>query len=135
VLVVRSGTGQVPDVKGRFVWLCSVRVMPKALHAAVDRGALDVIPTAEPKWEARLLARLEETLVEEPPLPAVKHFVAESAAAKAVLRKLFQAAQTSMQCCSPARRARAMNWPRVCASVVAAPCWHFRAHQLLRHSQ
>jgi transcriptional regulator with PAS, ATPase and Fis domain len=43
-----------------------------------------------------VLARLEEALVVDPELPAPKDFVAESPAAKKLLRKLHQAAQTSM---------------------------------------
>ncbi len=97
VLVVRTAKAQVPgDVRGAWVWVCGERPSPKALQAAVDAGALDVVPTGEKGWEARLLARLEETLVLEPPLPVMKDFVAESAAAQAMLRKLHQAAQTSM---------------------------------------
>ncbi len=97
VLVVRTAKAQVPgDVRGAWVWVCGEKPSPKALQAAVDAGALDVVPTGEKGWEARLLARLEETLVLEPPLPVMKDFVAESAAAQAMLRKLHQAAQTSM---------------------------------------
>lgn len=96
VQVVRTTRAVLPEVRGPWLWLCGERPPPKLLQAAVDAGALDVLTVTERGWEARLLARLEETLVLDPPLPAVKDFVAESAAAQAMLRKLFQAAQTSM---------------------------------------
>lgn len=98
IFVIKTArAANVPEnVKGPWVWLVGERVAPSALQAAVDRGALDVITTDSPKWEARLLARLEESSVAEPALPAVKDFVAESAAAKELLRRLHQAAQSSM---------------------------------------
>ena len=96
VQVVRTARAQLPEVRGEaWVWLCGEKPSLKLLQAAVDQGALDVL-MVEKGWEQRLLARLEETLTLEPPLPAVKDFVVESAAAKALLRKLHQAAQTSM---------------------------------------
>ena len=100
VLLVRTARAQLPsldsarDERG-WVWLSGERPGPKLLQAAVDLGALDVITIGQ-GWEQRLLARLEETLTPEPPMPPVKDFVAESAAAKALLRKLHQAAQTAM---------------------------------------
>lgn len=95
VLVVRTAKAQLPEVRGAWIWVCGERPGPRMLQAAVDQGALDVM-TLEPGWEARLLNRLEETLTPDPPLPAVKDFVAVSAAAKGLLRKLYQAAQTAM---------------------------------------
>ncbi len=96
VQVVRTARAQLPEVRGEaWVWLCGEKPSLKLLQAAVDQGALDVL-MVEKGWEQRLLSRLEETLTLEPPLPAVKDFVTESAAAKALLRKLHQAAQTSM---------------------------------------
>jgi transcriptional regulator with GAF, ATPase, and Fis domain len=99
VLVVRTHRAQLPSLDSvraaGWVWLTGERPAPKLLQAAVDLGALDVI-TVEQDWGQRLLARLEETLTPEPPLPPVKDFVAESSAAKALLRKLHQAAQTAM---------------------------------------
>ena len=96
VQVIRTPRAQLPDVRGEaWVWLCGERPGPKLLQGAVDQGALDVL-TLDKGWEHRLLSRLEETLTPEPPIPVVKDFVAESAAAKVLLRKLHQAAQTSM---------------------------------------
>jgi two-component system NtrC family response regulator len=97
VVVVRTArAAHVPEgVKGPWIWLTAEKVAAGALQTAVDRGALDVIVT-EGKWEARLLARLDESAVAEPPLPAVKDFVAESPAARELLRRLHLAAQSSM---------------------------------------
>ncbi|MFZ5441151.1 MAG: sigma 54-interacting transcriptional regulator [Myxococcota bacterium] len=97
VLVVRTPRAALPMVDApRWVWLCGERPAVQAIQAAVDAGALDVLDASQPGWEGRLLARLEETQVVDPPLPVVKGFVAESPAAKALLRNLWLAAQTSM---------------------------------------
>lgn len=94
--VVSTVKAQVPpSPKGAWVWLCGEAPPPSALQLAVDGGALDVVVKTS-GWEARLLARLEESLVVDAPLPAVKGFVAESAAAKDLLRKLHHAAQSAM---------------------------------------
>ena len=96
VLVVRTARAELPDVRsGRWVWVCGQRPGPRALQGAVDGGALDVVPQTA-GWEARLLSRLEESLVEETVLPQVKDFVADSAAAKRLLRDLHQASQSAM---------------------------------------
>ncbi len=94
--VVRTTRAQLPEVRGEpWLWLCAEKPSPKLLQGAVDQGAIDVLMLGQ-GWEQRLLSRLEETLTPEPPVPPVKDFVAESAAAKALLRKLHQAAQTAM---------------------------------------
>ncbi len=80
---------------GPWVWVVTSELSASVLQAAVDRGAVDVIASA-PGWENRLMARLEESLAEEPVVVAPANFVAESAAAKALLRRIHQAAQTSM---------------------------------------
>jgi transcriptional regulator with PAS, ATPase and Fis domain len=94
--VVRSGSAEVPQVQGPWVWLTKTKVPAASVQAAVDRGAIDVMSTATTGWEARLLARLEESLVLEPEVVAPPGLVAHSAASKLLLRRLHQAAQTSM---------------------------------------
>ncbi|MBL9039040.1 MAG: sigma 54-interacting transcriptional regulator [Archangium sp.] len=87
---------QLPGARdGAWLWVVPRPVSAEVLLAAVDRGAIDVIARG-PGWEARVLARLEECLVVEPPVVAPANFVAESAAAKVLLRRIHQAAQTSM---------------------------------------
>ncbi|MDP1921896.1 MAG: sigma 54-interacting transcriptional regulator [Myxococcales bacterium] len=95
VVVVRSKT--VPASPGALPWLWLTSSAPTAaqLKTAVERGAVDVFPT-ERDWETRLLARLAELAVPETPVPAPPHVVAESAAARRMLRQIKQAAQTSM---------------------------------------
>ncbi|HEY0880423.1 MAG TPA: sigma 54-interacting transcriptional regulator [Archangium sp.] len=96
IAVLRTPRAQLPETPGGpWVWVCGERPKPAVVQAAVDRGAVDVIAQG-PGWEQRVLARLEESLVAAPPLPEVKGFVANSAAARALLRDLHQAAQTSM---------------------------------------
>lgn len=98
VAVVRTGGVTVPDERHDtpWVWVTSAPVTVAMAQAGVDRGALDVVSTARKGWESRLVARLEEALVAEPELAAPPGFVAQSAAAKELLRKVHLAAQTSM---------------------------------------
>jgi transcriptional regulator with PAS, ATPase and Fis domain len=98
VAVVCSKTAKVPDAPGGlpWVWVTSEAPGAPALQAAVDRGARDVVTMGREGWEQRLVARLVEALAVEPALKAPPEFVAESAAAKRLLRQLHQAAQTSM---------------------------------------
>ncbi len=96
-LVVRTARAELP-VETRatgWIWLSGEPVPTALVQAAVDRGAVDVMVQTK-GWENRLLARLNESLVEEPEPPTPKHFTAQSPASKALLRKLHLAAQTAM---------------------------------------
>jgi DNA-binding NtrC family response regulator len=95
-LVVRTSRPVVPTgVTPGWVWVCAQAVPLNELRASVERGAIDAFAQTR-GWEARLLARLRESLVAAPALPEVPHFVAHSVAAKALLRKLHQASQSAM---------------------------------------
>ncbi len=98
VAVVRSKLGRVPDAPGGlpWVWVAGEAPSAPALQAAVDRGARDVVTVGRDGWEKRLVTRLLEALAVEPALEPPPDFVAESTAAKRLLRQLHQAAQTSM---------------------------------------
>lgn len=98
VAVVRTGGATVPDAPKHtpWVWVTSARVTAAMAQAAVDRGALDVVSTTLPGWETRLVARLDEAVTPEPVLTPPAGFIAASAAAKELLRKIHLAAQTSM---------------------------------------
>ncbi|MEW6430795.1 MAG: sigma 54-interacting transcriptional regulator [Myxococcota bacterium] len=98
VAVVRTGGVEVPDApRGTpWVWVTSAPVTVAMAQAAADRGALDVVSSTRKGWETRLVARLAEALVPEPELTPPAGFVAQSAAAKELLRKIHLAAQTSM---------------------------------------
>ena len=79
-----------------WVWVTRAPVTVSMSEAAVERGALDVVSEAFAGWELRLLARLLECLVEPPVLEVPPGFIAKSPAARALLLKLHQAADTSM---------------------------------------
>lgn len=81
---------------GPWVWLCEQAVPVDMLRLAVEQGAVDVFHKGSRDWEARLLRRLEESLVEAPAPRVPATFIAHSAAAKALLAQLAQAARTSM---------------------------------------
>jgi DNA-binding NtrC family response regulator len=78
-----------------WLWLPPAKATTEQVKQAVERGAVDVFPT-DGDWERRLLARLDELKVPDLPVAVPPHVVAESAAAKRLLRQLKQAAQTSM---------------------------------------
>jgi transcriptional regulator with GAF, ATPase, and Fis domain len=95
-LVVRTVKAALPaGVSRGWVWVCAEAVPLAVMQAAVEGGAVDVFTQAR-GWEARLLARLKESLVANPELPDTKNFVSQSAAAKALLRQLHQASQSAM---------------------------------------
>ncbi|MEW5741515.1 MAG: sigma-54 dependent transcriptional regulator [Myxococcota bacterium] len=79
-----------------WVWLTSAPVTAAMAQRAVERGALDVVSTRRAGWETRLVARLEEAVVPAPALTPPPGFVAQSPAAKELLRQIHLAAQTSM---------------------------------------
>jgi DNA-binding NtrC family response regulator len=82
---------------GPWLWLAGAAVAPDEARAAVAGGAYDVIDARRPAEAAALLAkRIAELAVTEPPIPAADTFVAESDAARAVLREIARAARTSM---------------------------------------
>ena len=60
------------------------------------RGAYDVIALSARDAMETIVARLEELLTPEPPLPVAEHLVQASAASRAVVRQAARVAQTSM---------------------------------------
>ncbi|QSQ24303.1 sigma-54-dependent Fis family transcriptional regulator [Pyxidicoccus parkwayensis] len=85
-----------PPKSGPWVWLCERPLPVDALRLAVEQGAVDALCMSTSGWEERLLRRLEESLVEEPAPRIPGTLIAHSAAAKALLAQLAQAARTSM---------------------------------------
>jgi DNA-binding NtrC family response regulator len=85
-----------PPKSGPWVWLCEKPLPVDALRLAVEQGAVDVLWKGARDWEARLLRRLEESLVETPAPRVPETLIAHSPAAKALLAQLAQAARTSM---------------------------------------
>ncbi|NOK16350.1 sigma 54-interacting transcriptional regulator [Corallococcus carmarthensis] len=98
VVVMCSARPRLPAApkSGPWVWLCEQPVPVDLLRLAVEQGAVDVVWTGADDWEARLLRRLEESLVETPAPRVSGTLIAHSAAAKALLGQLAQAARTSM---------------------------------------
>jgi transcriptional regulator with PAS, ATPase and Fis domain len=98
VVVVRTAEERLPGAapRGRWVWLCARPVPVEALQHAVEHGVVDVVWTGQQGWEERLARRLAECLVEEPRPEVPPSFIAHSAAARALLSRIAQAARTSM---------------------------------------
>ncbi len=96
--VLGSSTKDVPKARGAGAWVWAPRQHPGAELArrAVLAGAADVIPVDASDAVARFVARAEEALSQQEPLPESRGFVAESAVAKRVLREILHAARTSM---------------------------------------
>jgi two-component system NtrC family response regulator len=98
VAVVRTEGVEVPSASREtpWIWLTSAPVTAAMAQLAADRGALDVVSSARKGWESRLVARLDEAVVPEPELKPPPGFIAQSPAAKELLRQIHLAAQTSM---------------------------------------
>ena len=97
--VVHTAQARLPAGRppaGPWVWLSGRPPAMEALRQAVERGAVDVLCTGDAGWEERLVRRLGECLVAEPAPPEPDTFVARSAAARALLARIGQAARTSM---------------------------------------
>jgi DNA-binding NtrC family response regulator len=85
-----------PAADAPWLWVVGGAVSHDERTAAAAHGAYDVVDVARPDGATRLLARLRELAVAHPPVPETSRFVAESQAARAVLRQLARAARTSM---------------------------------------
>ncbi|MDB4983707.1 MAG: sigma-54-dependent Fis family transcriptional regulator, partial [Myxococcales bacterium] len=99
VIVATAARAPVPSAPlpgVPWLWLARGGVATEDTLLAIDRGAYDVIDGDAPGAAVRLAARLRELAAPEPALPSTARFVAESEAARAVLRQLARAARTSM---------------------------------------
>src|SRR5882672_4896660 len=92
----RAGVPAPPPGDLPWLWLAGGEVAPEARAHAVARGAYDVVDADAGDAGARLVARVRELSVPQPPVPDTSRFVAESEAARSVLRQLARAARTSM---------------------------------------
>lgn len=79
-----------------WIWLCARAVPPAAATDAVSRGAYDAVSLAAPGAAQRLIKRLREMLVPEPPPAPAAHLIAQSPAARRMLARVARAARTSM---------------------------------------
>src|SRR4029077_14619089 len=79
-----------------WIWFAAGAVPADEAAAAIARGAYDVIDAGGAGAAATPAQRRVEVCSVEPPVPATDRFVADSDAARAVLREVAQAARTSM---------------------------------------
>jgi DNA-binding NtrC family response regulator len=92
----RAAVPAAPHAGLPWVWLAAGDLTPEARAEAVMRGAYDVVDADAGDAAARLVSRVHELAVPQPPVPDTSRFVAESEAARSVLRQLARAARTSM---------------------------------------
>src|SRR4051812_35699385 len=85
-----------PPAGPPWIWVCGAELSLAAASEAVRRGAYEALSLGEPGAADRLAARLEEMCTAEAALPATPDIIAESAAARRVLRQLWQGARTAM---------------------------------------
>lgn len=99
-LVVATETSRrvpAPDAgRARWIWLAAGRPTERQTVDAALRGAYDVIPAADSAAIERLITRLRELSVPDPPPPKVDHIVTASAVSQAVVTQAWRGAQTSM---------------------------------------
>jgi transcriptional regulator with PAS, ATPase and Fis domain len=99
VRVVQTKTAAVPVApagSAAWIWVTDARLAPEVALEAIARGAYDSVSLAEKDGAERVLARLRELFSVDPELKTPPDFVAESASARALLKRVYQAARTSM---------------------------------------
>src|ERR1051325_4382492 len=85
-----------PSPPRRWIWLCG-RTIPEAqATAAVLRGAYDAISCQSPDAADQLLARIQELLVPQPPVPEAATLASVSEASRRVIAQVAGVAPTSM---------------------------------------
>jgi DNA-binding NtrC family response regulator len=85
-----------PPAGPPWIWVCGAEVPMNAAAEAVRRGAYEALSLAEDGAPDRLAARLDELCAAEPVPPETPGIIAGSAAARRVLRQIWQAARTAM---------------------------------------
>ena len=85
-----------PTGGASWLWVCEAKLTSELALQAISRGAYDSVSLAEKDGEERLLARLRELFSPDPQPKPPPGFIAESEAARTLLKKLYQAARTSM---------------------------------------
>ncbi len=95
VLVTAKGEAPGHPGVGQWVWASQRAIPPSQTLLATERGAYDAVSLSQAGGEARLLERLRELFTVEPEVPIPPGFIAHSAAARALLKKVAQAARTS----------------------------------------
>jgi DNA-binding NtrC family response regulator len=101
--VVHTAVGRTPpradrrsEVAGPWVWVSRGPMSAAAGRDAVAAGAYDAFSLADASADARLLDRLRELTTPEEAPPDTPGIVAESPAARAMLRQVWRVARTHM---------------------------------------
>jgi len=103
--VIATAAGRTPPRPGAadagrasvpWVWLSTAPMPTASSLAAVAAGAYDAMSLAEDGAPARLIARLRELLSPDEAPPDTPGIVAESPAARAMLRQVWRVARTHM---------------------------------------
>jgi DNA-binding NtrC family response regulator len=97
--VIFTATGRPPRARESvrpWIWLSSAHVEQSGRLEAVLRGAYAVVSLKTPGAVDKLIARLRELLVHEPPPEAPAHIVAESDASRQVVAQVARVAPASM---------------------------------------
>ena len=79
-----------------WIWVCGTEIPLARAAEAIRAGAYEVLWLRERDAPARLAARLLELVAPEPAPPATPGIIAESAAARRILRQVWRAARTAM---------------------------------------
>jgi len=87
---------RVSAMAGPWVWISKGPMSPAAAREAVAAGAYDAWSLGDAGAEARLLDRLRELSAPEDPPPETPGIVADSPAARAMLRQVWRVARTHM---------------------------------------
>ena len=99
VRVVQTKTASAPVAptgNAAWIWVSEARLSSEVALEAIARGAYDSVSLAEKDGDDRLLARLRELFSVDPELKTPNDFIADSAAARGLLKRVYQAARTSM---------------------------------------
>ena len=97
-IVVRTARGRVPARPQPlpWIWVTAGPIPHEAAAAAIAAGAYDAVALADTDAEARVIARLREIAVHEESPPDTPGIIADSPAARAMLRQVWRVAKTNM---------------------------------------
>jgi DNA-binding NtrC family response regulator len=85
-----------PPAGPPWIWVCGTEIPLVAAAQAIHHGAYEVLWLREPDAAQRLVLRLQELCAPEAAPPATPGIIADSAAARRILRQVWKAARTAM---------------------------------------
>jgi DNA-binding NtrC family response regulator len=80
----------------RWIWITPTPVSDDLRRLAIVAGAYDVLSLSDQDVAASLIARIDELLVADPPMPDADGLVTQSAASRRVIAQVARVAPTSM---------------------------------------